>query len=139
MHAVRLSRPGRLGFFGLIALLMLTGSGRAQDAGVSQPAAQSVAHEESHAAGHTDPVTPLLLGLALILFSAKVGAAVMVKLKQPAVLGELLVGVLMGNAILMGYDGFEVLRVPAASAHGAVATPGATTLGMLARIGVILL
>lgn len=132
MGGVRLSMIGRLSVLGLIAVLMMTGSTWAQE-----PAA--AASDASHSAGHTDPVTPFLLGLALILFSAKVGGAVMVKLKQPAVLGELLVGVLMGNAVLMGYEGFEFLRVPAASAHGAVATPVATTLDMLARIGVILL
>jgi Kef-type K+ transport system membrane component KefB len=75
----------------------------------------------------------------MILIAAKLGGAVMVALKQPAVLGELLVGVLMGNAVLMGYDGFEFLRMPDPGVHDAIATPAATTLDMLARIGVILL
>ncbi len=96
-------------------------------------------HHDEHAAGHDDPVTPLLLGLATILFSAKLGGAIMVRLKQPAVLGELLVGVLMGNAILLGYDGFEFLRSPGIDSHGPTANAVATTLDMLARIGVILL
>lgn len=136
MGGVQLSTLGRIAVVGLIAVLALTGAAWAQDPTTGSPA---VAPDSSHAAGHTDPVTPFLLGLALILFSAKIGGAVMVKLKQPAVLGELLVGVLMGNAVLMGYEGFEFLRVPAAKAHGADVTPVATTLDMLARIGVILL
>jgi len=124
---------------------MLSGAAWCQDAVTTGEApapvpAADVAHAAAnHAAGHTDPVTPLLLGLALILFSAKIGGAMMVRLKQPAVLGELLVGVLMGNAILFGYDGFEFLRAPSIEAHGAGATAVATTLDMLARIGVILL
>ena len=64
----------------------------------------------------------------------------MVRIKQPAVLGELLVGVVLGNAVLLGFDGFEFLRP--ATGHGAAAGPGnlaALTLDMLARVGVILL
>jgi Kef-type K+ transport system membrane component KefB len=99
-----------------------------------------------HQGGHSDPVTPLLLALALILFSAKVGGAVMVKFKQPAVLGELLVGVLLGNLILLsphvgpeinqGISFLESMRPPGIDETGG---PLATTIDMLARIGVILL
>jgi Kef-type K+ transport system membrane component KefB len=124
----------RLSVLGITAILLMAAAASAQQPTASNP----VAPDASHAAGHTDPVTPLLLGLALILFAAKVGGAVMVKFKQPAVLGELLIGVVMGNAILAGYEGFEFLRVPTASAHG-VGSPAAITLDMLARIGVILL
>src|SRR5687767_5794392 len=104
---------GRPGIIGLIAVVLLTGSAWAQETAppIAAPTSAEVAHHDSHAAGHTDPVTPLLLGLAMILIAAKLGGAVMVALKQPAVLGELLVGVLMGNAVLMGYDGFEFLRM----------------------------
>ena len=97
-------------------------------------------------AGHGDPVTPVLLALALILFAAKIGGAIMVRFKQPAVLGELLVGVLMGNLVLFRPDVsshfghvvafLEAMRPPAV---GQVGGPLSTTIDMLARIGVILL
>lgn len=105
----------------------------------AQPA-PAAASEEGHesSAGHDDPVTHLLLGLAVILFAAKAGGALMVQFGQPAVLGELLVGVAMGNLALVGVDWFEFLRPPAAGTidSGAAA---AMTLDMLARIGVVLL
>jgi Kef-type K+ transport system membrane component KefB len=96
--------------------------------------------------GHTDPVTPLLLGLATILFAAKVGGAIMVRMKQPAVLGELLVGVLMGNALFLSqkffgvsWEFFEILRMPTTHVPGHEVPVVAATIDMLARIGVILL
>ncbi|MCA9070352.1 MAG: cation:proton antiporter, partial [Planctomycetaceae bacterium] len=52
-------------------------------------------HEEEH--GHTNPVTPVLLAIVMILFLAKVGGDVFERLKLPAVLGELVVGILLGN------------------------------------------
>jgi Kef-type K+ transport system membrane component KefB len=94
-------------------------------------------------AGHADPVTPVLLGISIILFAAKVGGDLMVRIGQPAVLGELLVGVVLGNASLVGFDWLEYLRPPspnsAAEHTAAVDSPAAVTLDMLARIGVILL
>ncbi|MBI3462183.1 MAG: cation:proton antiporter [Planctomycetes bacterium] len=95
-------------------------------------------------AGHEDPVTPLLLGISIILLAAKVGADLMVRARQPAVLGELLIGVVLGNLVLVGFDGLEFLR-PAglqeagAAIAGANGSLAAVTLDMLARIGVILL
>ena len=93
--------------------------------------------------GHSDPVTPVLLGILIILLTAKLGGALMVRLRQPAVLGELLVGVLLGNLVLFGFDGLEFLR-PGGGGHADSATASsstvtATVLDMLARIGVILL
>lgn len=135
--AILNSGLGRLGLLSLLAVALLTGVAGAQ--------------EEMHDAGgqvasHTDPVTPLLLGLALILFSAKIGGALMVRLKQPAVLGELLVGVLMGNALFLSqkffgvsWDFFEILRMPTGHLPGQEVPIVASTIDMLARIGVILL
>jgi Kef-type K+ transport system membrane component KefB len=94
---------------------------------------------ENHGGGgHEDPVTRLLLGIAIVLLAAKAGGDLMVRIKQPAVLGELLVGVVLGNALLFGFDGFEFLRPTVG--HGAgPSSLAATTLDMLARVGVILL
>jgi Kef-type K+ transport system membrane component KefB len=159
-RSARRRRP--LILLSLLGLLLFAAATSGQSP--SQPATESVGqavqdavHDPGHAGGHTDPVTPLLLALALILCAAKVGGAIMVRLKQPAVLGELLVGVLMGNAVLVGVDWFEFLRLPppAESSHAVAETAPAadphpvqsgeqlsavaTTLDMLARIGVILL
>jgi Kef-type K+ transport system membrane component KefB len=54
------------------------------------------------AAGHEGAVPAVLLGLALILIGAKLGGALAERLGQPSVLGELLVGVLLGNLALVG-------------------------------------
>lgn len=46
---------------------------------------------------YTDPVAPILIALMLIGLSAAVGGWLVQKIGQPAVLGELLVGILIGN------------------------------------------
>jgi Kef-type K+ transport system membrane component KefB len=71
-------------------------------------------------------VVPVLLGLVLILAAAKLGGEIFERIGQPAVLGELVFGVVLGNLTLLGYGGFEFL---------------ATNLGIeiLAQIGVMLL
>lgn len=100
------------------------------------------AGDSSASGGHSDPVTPVLLAISIILLAAKFGGDLMVRVRQPAVLGELLVGVVLGNLVLFGFDGLEFLRL--AGPHGQ-STPAAgpsataTVLDMLARIGVILL
>ena len=85
--------------------------------------------------GHADPVAPVLLALIVILVAAKLGGALFEHLGQPSVLGELLVGVLLGNLVLidpsLGY--FEPLRAERLSVDWAVA------VDMLARLGVIVL
>lgn len=97
------------------------------------------ANDQGHAEeeGHSDPVSPLLLGISIVLLAAKIGGDIAVRLKQPAVLGELLVGVLLGNLVLFGFEGLEFMRL--APNDGTTRTLAATTLDMLARIGVILL
>jgi len=66
------------------------------------------------------------LGLALILLIAKVGGEAAVRLGQPAVLGELLVGIAFGNAHLLGIHAFERIAEDDA-------------IGMLAQMGIVLL
>ncbi len=132
----------------------------AQDADADHPptAVEGTAaegHEEEEGGGHADPVAPLLAGICIILFLAKVGGDLAERVKMPAVLGELLVGVLLGNFLLLtGYDWLEFLKPPNSElgmgelVFGAdekvrefffhLMEPGAT-LDMLARVGVILL
>ena len=45
-----------------------------------------------------DPVVPILLAIVFIVFAAMLGGLVMRRLGQPAVLGELLVGMVVANA-----------------------------------------
>ena len=73
-----------------------------------------------------DPSLPLLFYLVVILLSAKLMGHLGVLLGQPAVLGELCAGILLGNLALLGFDGFE----------GIASNP---YVDILARIGVILL
>lgn len=55
------------------------------------------------AAGHgADAVSQVLVVLALVLAGAKLAGALVERLGQPAVLGELLVGILLGNAAFVG-------------------------------------
>ncbi|HEU5309882.1 MAG TPA: cation:proton antiporter [Candidatus Eisenbacteria bacterium] len=78
------------------------------------------------AAAATDPVVPVLLHLSIVLAAAKLGGWIAVRVKQPAVLGELLAGVAIGNVVLLGYTGFEGIRTD-------------PILAILASLGVILL
>lgn len=73
-----------------------------------------------------DPFLPLLFYLVFILLSAKVMGHLGVLLGQPAVLGELCAGILLGNLGLLGFQVYE----------GISANP---YVEILARIGVIVL
>ncbi|MGH7681081.1 MAG: cation:proton antiporter [Candidatus Eiseniibacteriota bacterium] len=73
-----------------------------------------------------DSIVPLLLGLTLVLGAAKLGGWLAVRGGQPAVLGELIAGILIGNLTLVGLHGLDWLREDRA-------------LSMLAELGVILL
>ncbi len=77
-------------------------------------------------AGQGDPVAGLVLALALILLVAKLGGDLAARVGQPAVLGELLGGILLGNVPLFGHSLMERLK----------ADP---TLDMLGRIGALIL
>ncbi len=77
-------------------------------------------------ASHGGPVVPVLLGLVLILAAAKLGGEVFERIGQPAVLGELIFGMVLGNLGLLGFGGLDFLRT----------APG---LEILAQLGVILL
>ena len=57
-----------------------------------------------------DPVVPLLLNLAIILGAAKVSGWLAIKAGQPAVLGELLAGIVIGNLWLAGFHGLEGMK-----------------------------
>ena len=91
-------------------------------------AAQSAwAIDPSSRAGDTYGLdSTLLVGLAVMLLVAKVGAEILERLHQPAVLGELLAGIILGNLGLIGFYRAEILRTD-------------SVIAALAQIGVILL
>jgi Kef-type K+ transport system membrane component KefB len=82
-----------------------------------------------------DPVTTILIGLTVILGAAKIGGELFERLGQPAVLGELFAGVLIGNAILLNpsWTYFEPLRGTELTEHWAI------VVDAFSRIGVLLL
>jgi len=72
-------------------------------------------------------IDPLVLGgVAALLLIAKLGGEFFERIKQPAVLGELIGGIIIGNLALAGFLGFEPLKTN-------------TVIGALAEIGVIIL
>ncbi|HEX8131382.1 MAG TPA: cation:proton antiporter [Pyrinomonadaceae bacterium] len=80
-----------------------------------------------HAGGGGHGLNPLvLIGIALILLIAKLGGEAFERFGQPAVLGELIGGMLVGNLVLVGFTAVEPLKTD-------------VVLGALAEIGVILL
>jgi Kef-type K+ transport system membrane component KefB len=89
----------------------------------------------SEAGPHADPIAPTLLALIAILAAAKLGGELFERLKMPAVLGELIAGMILGNLILInaGWNFFEPLRATPVTAGWAVIVDG------LARLGVIIL
>ncbi|HZH89625.1 MAG TPA: cation:proton antiporter [Pyrinomonadaceae bacterium] len=93
-------------------------------------AAQTIfAGEEGgqHAGGAAHGLNPLvLIGVALVLLIAKLGGEAFERFGQPAVLGELIGGMLVGNLVLFGVTTVEPLKTD-------------VVLGALAEIGVILL
>lgn len=80
----------------------------------------------SSSGGHASPVILLLLELVVILLAAKLGGHVMVRLRQPEVLGELLIGIVLGNLVLLGIPTFSFLRQD-------------EILAVLSELGVVLL
>ncbi len=75
---------------------------------------------------HTDPSASIVLILALILLGAKLGGDLAVRLGQPSVLGELVIGVVIGNLDLIGFHALESIT-------------SNVMIDFLARLGVLLL
>src|SRR6266851_544148 len=68
----------------------------------------------------------VLVGIAVMLLAAKLCGEIFERMQQPAVLGELLAGIVLGNLTLVGFYRFETLRTD-------------IVIAALAQIGVILL
>ncbi|MEW5742587.1 MAG: cation:proton antiporter [Myxococcota bacterium] len=76
--------------------------------------------------GHADPSAPVVAALALLLVFAKLGGDLATRLGQPSVLGELVMGVLLGNLTLAQVTALDGYRTD-------------VFLDMFARVGVIIL
>ena len=63
------------------------------------------------AAGHTDQMAMVLLAIAVMLGGAKLAGHVAERFGQPAVLGELMIGVLLGNLAHLGVAWFGEMAV----------------------------
>jgi len=58
---------------------------------------------------HADPIAPVILGVTSILFFAIIGRFIARHIGQPTVLGELFMGMLLGN--IAWYAGFDLITV----------------------------
>ena len=82
-----------------------------------------------------DPFLKVLVYLVVILAAAKLGAELFERIGQPAVLGELIAGVILGNLVLVsrGWTFFQPLRADVLTDHAAIG------IDILAKIGIIIL
>lgn len=74
----------------------------------------------------SDPIVPILLYLGVLLGAAKLAGWLATKVGQPAVLGEIVIGIVLGNLWLVGVPGFDGMKTD-------------PILNVLAELGVILL
>ena len=89
--------------------------------------AQATPEAASPATGAAPAFQPtILMGLAVMLLVAKLGGELFERLKQPAVLGELIGGIVIGNLVLLGFTAAEPLKTN-------------EVIAALAQLGVILL
>ena len=80
----------------------------------------------AEAAEHSDPSALIVLYLAIILIVAKLGGELAERIGQPAVLGELVAGITLGNVALSGFTFFDAIKTDA-------------FIDLIARIGAIVL
>ena len=79
------------------------------------------------AAGDSHGLQPLILaGIAVMLLVGKLGGELFERIKQPAVLGELIGGIVIGNLVLLGFNAAEPLKTN-------------DVIAALAEVGVIIL
>ncbi len=85
-----------------------------------------LAAADTAAGSHADSISQVAFALMVVLVVAKLGGELAIRVGQPAVLGELLGGVLVGNLPLVGIRGLEFLQAD-------------SSLDLLAGLGVLIL
>jgi Kef-type K+ transport system membrane component KefB len=110
----------------LLGLILLGAHGAAAPSPVASAETQTEHGGNAESSGHQSPVAPVLLGIVIILLAAKLGGEVAERVSQPAVLGELVAGVILGNLALLGIHRLDFL----ATNEG---------IAILAELGVVLL
>jgi len=96
------------------------------EAPAAAEAGEAAAYGGIETEGEAGEISRILLSLVVILLAAKLGGELVERIGQPAVLGELAFGVLIGNLDLLGVTTFHYLETD-------------VVLEILAEIGVILL
>ncbi|HEX7297327.1 MAG TPA: cation:proton antiporter [Pyrinomonadaceae bacterium] len=86
----------------------------------------SLAFADSKTDGHNELNPFVLIGIAFVLVIGKVGGEIFERIRQPAVLGELVAGILFGSLTLVGFSSIESLKSD-------------PVIAALAQIGVIIL
>ncbi len=97
----------------------------AENSASENPSPENLSAQD-HGGGHGGAVAPVLLALVIILTGAKLAGEAFVRMGQPAVLGELVFGVILGNLALVNFKALEFIG----------SSEGVT---VLAEIGVVLL
>jgi Kef-type K+ transport system membrane component KefB len=110
-----LTKRATLGFIAAIAGVFFVFPGRVAADG------QGATGTQSHG---LDPA--VLIGVAVMLVMAKLGGEIFERARQPAVLGELFAGIVLGNLVLFGFNRVEPLKTN-------------ETIAALAELGVIIL
>ncbi|MCI0391725.1 MAG: cation:proton antiporter [Acidobacteria bacterium] len=100
-----------------LSAVWLTGQTVSANSGAVTPASEGSGHA-------LDPL--VLIGVTVILVIAKLGGELFERFRQPAVLGELIGGITLGNLALAGFTAAEPLKTN-------------EVIGALAEIGVIIL
>jgi len=94
---------------------------------ISAPAVYANGEAPAASVGGAHGLQPMVLvGLAAMLIVGKLGSELFERLGQPAVLGELIGGIVIGNLVLLGFNAAEPLKTDA-------------VIAALAQLGVILL
>jgi Kef-type K+ transport system membrane component KefB len=99
--------------------------------------------EAAQPTGHSSPVAPVLLAVVVILLAARLGGHFFETFGQPSVLGELVVGILLGNLALLGFHQLDFLRIDYDQMQMLhLENPwhcAGVTIDQLSRLGVLLL
>jgi Kef-type K+ transport system membrane component KefB len=113
---------------------LTTASQNVATATTAAPAPATSAPNTSGAQRQAGLVEEVLIALILILLAAKIGGDLFERLGQPAVLGELIVGMVIGNITLLPLGGF------ASAISSIVHDPEVDTfVTLLAEVGVVIL